>query len=101
LVVYETDDFGVPTMLLSSQDGITGADSLLVPAGEHRHVNWAFTEPGDYTVTFNASGMRQSDGQFTTSGDVDYLFRVEAVPEPGMTALFGLGALCMVFLRRR
>ncbi len=100
-VMYETDDFSVPTMLLSSLDGISGADSLLVPAGEHRHVNWAFSAPGDYVVTFNASGIRQSDSQFTTSGNVGYYFRVEAVPEPATAALMGVGVLGLLLRRRR
>jgi surface-anchored protein len=99
-VVYDTDSFGTPELLMSSLDGVGPEDSVLVPAGEHRHVNWAFSAPGDYTVTFEASGILQAGSQFTDSGPVDYFFHVEAVPEPGTLALLGLGG-AMLLLRRR
>lgn len=100
-VVYDTDSFGNPELLMSSRDGIDGSDAVLVPAGEHRHVNWAFSAPGDYVVTFDASGIRQADSQFTDSGPVEYFFRVQAVPEPGAAAIFGLGGALLAFHRRR
>ncbi len=101
LVVYDTDSFGNPELLMSSRDGVDNADSVSVPAGEHRHVNWAFSEPGDYVVTFEASGVRALDSIFTTSGDVEYFFHVEAVPEPTALSLMALGGIALALKRRR
>lgn len=44
--VYDVDAFGTPHVIMNSGDGITAADSVILPAGGHRHVNWAFTWPG-------------------------------------------------------
>lgn len=98
-VVYDTDAFGNPIVWMNSGDGISGADARVLPSGTHSHVNWAFTAPGDYSVFFNASAISELNG-FTSSGDVEYRFHVEAVPEPVTGALAGLGALAMLFVRR-
>jgi hypothetical protein len=45
------------------------------------------------------SGISTLNGA-TTSGDVDYLFRVEAVPEPATGALAGVGALAWLLVRK-
>lgn len=97
--LFDLDTFGDPTVRWNSADGFTGADVLSVPTGGHSHFNWAFSAPGDYVVTLEASGLSTLNGA-TSSGDVNYLFRVEAVPEPATGALAGVGALALWFVRR-
>jgi surface-anchored protein len=46
------------TKLFDSSDGYTSADSvaIAVGAGGHRHLNWAFTKSGDWSLTFEVTG---------------------------------------------
>jgi surface-anchored protein len=74
--VYDVDAFGTPNVIMNSGDGITATDSVILPAGGHRHVNWAFTSPGTYQVDLEASGTLASNAQFTSSGPVTYTFKV-------------------------
>lgn len=97
--VYQTDAFGNPVVWMNSGDGISGADARILPTGVHSHVNWTFSAPGDYSVLFEASGLSLLNGA-TSSGNVGYSFRVEAVPEPAMGALVGVGALALGLVRR-
>lgn len=99
--VFENDVFGNPNIIMNSGDGITGADSLVLPAGGHQHVNWAFSTPGTYEVDFNASGTLVDGNVFTASGPITYTFAVEAVPEPTALSLLALGALGLGALARR
>ena len=97
--LYDLDSFGDPIVRFNSADGITGADAFFLPVGTHQHFNLGFSAPGDYTITFEASGNSALHG-FTSSGNVDYLFRVQAVPEPTAGALAGVGALAFWLVRR-
>jgi surface-anchored protein len=74
--VYDVDAFGTPNVLMNSGDGITAADSVILQAGGHRHVNWAFTSPGTYQVDLEAAGTLVTSNHFTTSGPVTYTFDV-------------------------
>jgi surface-anchored protein len=78
--VYESGQFGSPNVIMNSGDGITVADSVVLPAGGHRHVNWAFSTPGIYEVDFEATGMLVDGNIFTSSGPTTYTFSVAAVP---------------------
>jgi surface-anchored protein len=97
--LYDVDAFGDPTVLFNSRDGIDAADIITLPVDSHLHYNWAFSAAGLYTIEFEAFGESVVNGP-TTSGDVAYLFEVQAVPEPGTGALVLVGALAMGLFRR-
>jgi surface-anchored protein len=97
--VFDLDAFNNPLVLMNSGDGINGADAHILPAGAHQDLNWAFSAPGDYTITFVASGVSRLNGA-TSSGDVNYLFHVQPVPEPGVMTLAGVGALAVLLVRK-
>jgi surface-anchored protein len=97
--LYQTDMFGSPNVLMNSRDGITAADSYTLGAGSHGHFNWAFSEMGTYTLSFEASGTLMTGNQFVSSRPVDYTFQV--VPEPGSVVLFALGGMSLLILVRR
>lgn len=92
LAVWDTDAFGSPVPLLNSSaatgNGIDASDTLSLTPGGHRHLNWGFTQRGDYAVTFEASGTHILDGNLR-SEEVTYHFSV--VPEPGPIALLTAG----------
>ncbi len=93
--LYQTDQFGVPTVFMDSSDGITAGDFTIRPTGGHEHFNWAFTAPGTYTVDLIASGTLAGGGGFTSSGPVGYTF--EVVPEPGTVGLLIVAGLVAVW----
>ncbi len=99
--MYEVGVFGSPTVFVNSGDGISGADHLLLSAGSHRHVNWAFTTPGVYEVDFEASAILADGNQFVSSGPVTYTFSVGIVPEPSALSLAVLGAAGWFLMIRR
>lgn len=80
LAIYDLDSFGDPVVWMNTADGITGADSRILHSGAHSHVNWAFSAPGDYTVTFEASAISTLNGP-TASGPVNYKFHIVATNE--------------------
>ena len=97
--IWDTDLFGAPLLKMNSGDGIDSLDNLEVIPGSHAHFFYGFTAPGDYSVTFEASGL--FEGLATASGPVTYQFSV--IPEPGATALLllGLGGISVRAWRRR
>ncbi|MCU0797037.1 MAG: choice-of-anchor M domain-containing protein [Akkermansiaceae bacterium] len=87
---------GNPLFVMSTANGIDFTDTWNQPAGDHRHVSWFFTQPGDYDLTFLIYGEHITDGLKTATAT--YSFTV--VPEPSTALLAGLGALAL-FRRRR
>ena len=97
--MYDVGAFGTPTVFMNSANGISAADQIDLVAGGHRHVNWAFSAPGTYEVSFQASGvLNDGQGTFTQSAPAIYTFSV--VPEPGSAALLGLGAVVLLLGRK-
>ena len=80
LVIYDLDTFGNPVVWMNTRNGIDGTDARTVPPGLHQDLNFAFSAPGDYTVTFEASGNSVTNGP-TSSGLADYKFHVAATNE--------------------
>jgi len=77
--LFQVDAFGSPILRLSSLDGLDPvADSLLLSTCLHDHYNWAFTQAGEYTLTFLASGTLNSGGS-VTSAPIVLRFAVDRV----------------------
>lgn len=98
--VFDYDTFGNPFVIMNTRDGLSAADNFIAVLGAHSDVNWAFSQPGTYTVNFEASGTLADGDLFTSSGSVAYTF--EVVPEPSSWALLalGLGSACLLARRR-
>jgi surface-anchored protein len=98
--VWQNGTFGDPSVRMSTADGISGTDRILLSAGGHAHYNFGFTAPGLYEVTFTASGVHAVDGTVSDTGT--FVFAVQAVPEPSEYALFaGIAGLAFAAWRRR
>jgi len=95
--LYTVDGLGTPTALMATNDGITSADNVAQTPGTHEHYNWAFTEQGQYNLTFDVTGDHVTNG--AESATATYTFNV--VPEPSSFALFGLGLGALTLFRRR
>lgn len=72
--VFTIDPFGSATALLDSGDGLP--DALTVRTGVHEHVNWGFTKPGTYKVTFQATA-KLTDGTPVSSAPAVLTFCVD------------------------
>jgi surface-anchored protein len=79
--VYDFDPLGAPIVHMNSGDLIDTNDFKTLVAGAHNDLNWAFTAPGVYRVTFEAVGTL-TNGTIVSSGPAEYIFFVEASPTP-------------------
>ncbi len=92
--LWQEDAFGTKTIYMSTEDGISDSDSILLSLG-HAHYNWGFTAPGTYELQFEASAE-------LTAGGIDSsiaTFTFQVVPEPTSATLI-IAAMGM-FIRRR
>lgn len=88
MAVYTTDPFGEPEdIYFNSGDGIGPSDFVALEAGSHSHANWAFSAPGTYEVTFEASGTLVEGNTFTSSGPVTYTVQVLSDSVGGIVSL--------------
>lgn len=68
--LYEVDAFGAPTIFANTRDGLSAADVYPVAVGSHSHLNWAFSAPGEYRLSFKAGGTLVAGDQDIESGEV-------------------------------
>ena len=73
--LYDVDGLGDAQVVFDSDDALP--QSVGVAAGAHVHANWAFSEPGTYTVTYEVTGTPVG-GAPVSSGPVDYTFEVQS-----------------------
>lgn len=73
--LYSTDAFGAPAVFFNSADGIDEMDVFPVAVGGHAHQNWAFSSPGVYRITVQASGTLVG-GAETSSEPATFMFEV-------------------------
>jgi surface-anchored protein len=80
--VWQTDDFGSPTVWVATSPGGNANPNLFFSApGGHVDYNWAFTAPGDYYVDIQASAYVHYPDQPTMSDVTTYHFLV--MDDPG------------------
>ncbi|GAA3781863.1 hypothetical protein GCM10022225_82840 [Plantactinospora mayteni] len=75
LAVFTEDAVGQPNVLVDSGDGTPDAIGLSV--GDHLHANWAFDQPGTYTVKVKATARLVASGQRISSETVNLRFAVK------------------------
>lgn len=64
-----------PSVKLASSDGINGSDTLDLLTGSHAHLNWTFSAPGEYAITFSVSGIPVGE-LLPVSAEATYTFAV-------------------------
>jgi surface-anchored protein len=66
--LYQVDAFGQPVVIMNSADSVE--DSYVLPLGTHVHMNWAFSEPGEYELTFDVSATLTGGTQLVSEPQV-------------------------------
>lgn len=90
---------GAATTEMDSSNGFSSADSIDLAPDAHTHRTLAFTQQGEYDLTFQISGTLLETGE-TTSASATYSFSV--IPEPSTAGLLlGAAALALTVVRRR
>lgn len=83
-------DVGGPIVYWASSNGLDASDTAFILNGSHGDFNWAFTAPGDYAITLEASAFLGPGATNPTfSGDIIYQF--QTVPEPSSLILISIG----------
>ena len=82
--------FGTPAVLMTDSDGITANDAVILDldVSAHCHYNFAFSQAGIYTITFEASTI-DAASQTPMTDEATYTFQV--VPEPSTLVLLAMG----------
>lgn len=74
--LYTIDGFGKPHVDINTADGVDANDQRVMPVGSHLHMNWSFTAPGIYQLSFEAQGVL-TNGTTVSSGRRTLTFLVE------------------------
>ena len=83
---------------INTKNGVSSSDVLTVSSlGGHEHWNWAFSEAGEYTLDFQASGLL--GGTLFESAVETYTFNV--IPEPSSSVLLLAGVAVITAGRRK
>ena len=83
---------------INTKNGVSSSDVLTVSSlGGHEHWNWAFSEAGEYTLNFQASGLLS--GTLFESAVESYAFNV--IPEPTSSVLLLAGMVVIAAVRRK
>ncbi|WP_428962147.1 choice-of-anchor M domain-containing protein [Micromonospora fluostatini] len=74
VAIYTEDQFGQPTVLANSRDGLP--DVVELPVGDHLHANWAFSKPGIYLLKAKVGATLAGTGTVIGSDSVYLRFVV-------------------------
>lgn len=97
--MWNSDPVGNPLFHFSSSDpGATNDQNKFLSNFSHDHVNWGFTEPGEWLIELTASGT-PAGAQSPVSATATLSFSV--IPEPSTSLLAGLSILCLAGRRSR
>ncbi|MBN2023457.1 MAG: TIGR03769 domain-containing protein [Pirellulales bacterium] len=87
------EDAGLTVWMSTAEPPAEGNRFFLDVAHGHSHVNWGFTAPGVYELTFQATTyLAAAPDVPVTSPATTFHFGVLAVPEPSALALVAIGA---------
>ncbi|MGI6877925.1 choice-of-anchor M domain-containing protein [Microbacterium sp. gxy059] len=92
MFAYLTETFGDPAFSVDTRDGIDEADATRLPPAAHTHMSWAFTEPGLYEATFDASVEVDEDTRvdFASPGAVRFAVGIDSCGIEGAEDAVGL-----------
>ena len=98
-LMWANDGLGTPTFHFSSSDpGATNDNNNFLSNFSHDHVNWGFTEPGEWLVELTASGTPAGAGAPVSATET---LSFSVIPEPSTSLLAGLSLLGLVARRKR
>lgn len=97
--MWANDALGSPVFHFSSSNsGGTNDDNNFLSSFSHDHVNWGFTEPGEWLVELSVSGTPAGAPSPVSTSE---MLSFNVIPEPATSLLAGLSALCVVVRRSR
>jgi surface-anchored protein len=87
--LWQADALGNPVVRMATSNGLDASDQFELTVGGHQHLNYGFTQPGLYELTFQWDGLHVADGP--VSARATYAFGVTVIPEPRPATLLALG----------